>query len=125
MKVTTAWSTAINTEEAVSTAYAKVQRDLGRPPDWLAIHASIEHDSSVLINTLHRVAPAVPVHGGTSCLGVMTGEGFHAADGVGLGLSISSRLLEENQSKIEVESELNKGTTFKLFLPFVQNKNQE
>ena len=46
------------------------------------------------------------------------------SDGVGLGLSISSRLLEENQSKMEVESELNKGTTFKLFLPFVNN-NQE
>jgi signal transduction histidine kinase len=47
------------------------------------------------------------------------------SDGVGLGLSISSRLLQENQSKIDVESEVNKGTTFKLFLPFVQNKNQE
>jgi len=47
------------------------------------------------------------------------------SDGVGLGLSISSRLLEENQSKLEVESEVKKGTTFKLFLPFVQNKNQE
>jgi PAS domain S-box-containing protein len=46
------------------------------------------------------------------------------SDGVGLGLSISSRLLEENQSKIEVESEVNKGTVFKLFLPFVHN-NQE
>ncbi len=46
------------------------------------------------------------------------------SDGVGLGLSISSRLLEENQAKMEVESELNKGTTFKLFLPFV-NTNQE
>lgn len=47
------------------------------------------------------------------------------SDGVGLGLSISSRLLEENQSKMEVESEEKKGTTFKLFLPYVQNKNQE
>lgn len=46
------------------------------------------------------------------------------SDGVGLGLSISSRLLEENQSKIEVESEVNKGTVFKLFLPFIHN-NQE
>ena len=43
------------------------------------------------------------------------------SDGVGLGLSISSRLLEENQSKMEVESQVEKGTTFKLFLPFVEN----
>ena len=47
------------------------------------------------------------------------------SNGVGLGLSISSRLLEENQSKMEVESEEKEGTTFKLFLPYVQNKNQE
>lgn len=86
MKVATAWSTSANTEEAVSTAYAKVQRDLGRPPDWLAVHASVEHDSSALLEALHGVAPGVPVHGGTSCLGVMTEEGFHATDGVGLGL---------------------------------------
>ena len=47
------------------------------------------------------------------------------SDGVGLGLSISSRLLEENQSQIEVESELQKGTTFKIYLPFVKNNTQE
>jgi hypothetical protein len=86
MKAASAWSTSANTEHAVSTAYAKVQHELGGPPDWLAVHASVEHDSAMLINTLNRVAPAVPVHGGTSCLGVMTEEGFHAADGVGLGL---------------------------------------
>lgn len=47
------------------------------------------------------------------------------SDGVGLGLSISSRLLVENQSKIEVESELQKGTTFKIYLPFVKKFSQE
>jgi hypothetical protein len=86
VKVATAWSTSVNTEEAVSAAYAQVRHKLGGPPDWLAVHASVAHDGSVLINTLHEVAPAVSVHGGTSCLGVMTEEGFHAADGVGLGL---------------------------------------
>lgn len=86
MKVTTAWSTSANTEEAVSAAYAKVARELGGAPDWLAVHASVEHDSAVLVDTLHKIAPAIPVHGGTSCLGVMTEAGFHTADGVGLGL---------------------------------------
>jgi hypothetical protein len=85
VKVATAWSTSVNAE-AVSTAYTKVAQELGRPPDWLAVHASVEYDTSALVNTLHKVAPAVPVHGGTSCLGVMTEEGFHTADGVGLGL---------------------------------------
>ncbi len=47
------------------------------------------------------------------------------SDGVGLGLSISSRLLEENQSKIEVESIPGKGAIFKIILPFVKENRQE
>jgi signal transduction histidine kinase len=38
-------------------------------------------------------------------------------DGVGLGLSISSRLIEENGGKISVESDLEKGTRFTIYLP--------
>jgi PAS domain S-box-containing protein len=38
-------------------------------------------------------------------------------DGVGLGLSISSRLIEENGGKMLVESEVNKGTRFIIYLP--------
>ncbi len=47
------------------------------------------------------------------------------SDGVGLGLSISSRLLEENQSKIEVNSVPGEGSAFKIMLPFVQEDRQE
>lgn len=39
------------------------------------------------------------------------------ADGIGLGLSICSRLMEENGGKIDVVSEIDKGTTFILALP--------
>jgi len=38
-------------------------------------------------------------------------------EGVGLGLSISSRLIEENGGRIEVNSELRKGTKFSIYLP--------
>ena len=38
-------------------------------------------------------------------------------DGVGLGLSISSRLIEENSGRILVESEKNQGTRFKIYFP--------
>jgi len=37
--------------------------------------------------------------------------------GIGLGLSISYRIIEDHQGKIEVKSELNKGTTFIVTLP--------
>lgn len=86
MKTATAWSISTNTEEAVSTAYAQLERELGGAPDWLAVYASVKHDGLALVDALRNVAPAVPLHGSTSCLGVMTEEGFHAADGVGLGL---------------------------------------
>lgn len=39
------------------------------------------------------------------------------SDGVGLGLSISSRLIEENGGRVEVSSALGKGTKFSLYLP--------
>jgi two-component system sensor histidine kinase AtoS len=39
------------------------------------------------------------------------------SNGVGLGLSISSRLIEENGGKLEVKSELGHGTVFNIFLP--------
>lgn len=42
------------------------------------------------------------------------------SDGVGLGLSISSRLLEENGGKIELESKEDAGTTFKIYLPIIE-----
>ena len=37
--------------------------------------------------------------------------------GAGLGLSIVFQIIEEHQGKIDVESELGKGTTFRLLLP--------
>jgi PAS domain S-box-containing protein len=39
------------------------------------------------------------------------------SDGVGLGLSISSRLIEENGGQILVESEPDQGTIFKIYFP--------
>lgn len=39
------------------------------------------------------------------------------ASGTGLGLAITNRIVEEHKGRIEVESVLGKGTTFKVFLP--------
>jgi signal transduction histidine kinase len=39
-------------------------------------------------------------------------------EGTGLGLSLVKRLIEANEGKIEVESQVNIGSTFTLLLPF-------
>ncbi len=45
--------------------------------------------------------------------------------GTGLGLSICKRIMEEHGGKIEVESEVNKGTTFTIYLPVKEDKDTD
>ena len=60
-----------------------------------------------------------------------TGKGIHSdklesifdpffttkSDGLGMGLSIVYRIIEDHHGDIDVQSELNKGTTFTIILP--------
>jgi hypothetical protein len=86
MKLATGWSTTLTSEEATREAYRRLQGELSGEPDLLVVYSTVTHDTARIIATLAEVAPGVRIHGGTSCLGVMTGEGFHSTDGVGLGL---------------------------------------
>lgn len=86
MKIATGWSTAPITAEAFDAAYKKLLVALGEAPSYMIVYASVEHSVDELLDALKHKAPDIPVHGGSSCLGVMSAEGFHQQDGVGLGL---------------------------------------
>ena len=86
MKISTGWSTEENSKQAIQQAFQELQLGLGGSPDFLILYTSVEYDSRTIIDYLHEVAPDVPMQGSTSCLGVMTAEGFHSENGRGLGL---------------------------------------
>ena len=86
MQIASAWSTLADAHMAVEEAYEKLIEKLQNPPHLLLVHSSCDYDSEVILKLLRSLAPGVPLQGGTSCLGVLTEEGFHTRDGVGLGI---------------------------------------
>lgn len=86
MRIATAWSVAGDPEQAISGAYSQLVERIGGAPDLLLLHGSATYDWTRVLKRLNELAPGIPVHGGTSCLGVMTEDGFHSEHGVGLGL---------------------------------------
>ncbi len=85
MKIATSWSTDADAA-VVASLYGQLTEKLGATPDLLIVHCSIAYDVEQVIDLLRGCAPGIPLHGSTSCLGVMTEAGFHSADGRGLGL---------------------------------------
>lgn len=86
MKIATTWSTETNTKKAAHTAYDQLCAELGAAPSFLVAYASAAHQGESLLKAIQQKADAVPLHGATSCLGIMSAEGFHQDEGVGLGL---------------------------------------
>ncbi|MBI3899804.1 MAG: FIST C-terminal domain-containing protein [Gammaproteobacteria bacterium] len=87
MHIATSWSTQSDTVKAVEEAYEKLGQSLnGEPPTLLLTYYSNNHDSRTILKRLDALSGNVPIQGGTSCLGIMTQQGFHSADGCGFGL---------------------------------------
>ena len=86
MKIASSWSTERDTNEAVASLWADVMSELGDRPDWVAFYPSVEHDAASAAAAISSHADGTALHGAPSCLGVMTGAGFHTEDGVGMGM---------------------------------------
>ncbi|MFO7598224.1 MAG: FIST N-terminal domain-containing protein [Candidatus Desulfacyla sp.] len=86
MKIASAWSTEPNPETAAAQAYDMLVKKLHDTPRLMLVHSSCEYDNREMVSRLRSLAPGVPLHGGTSCLGVMTEAGFHTREGKGMGI---------------------------------------
>ena len=63
-----------------------LKQQLQGTPHFMFVHSTCNYNNEVLVRRLRTLAPGVPLHGGTSCLGVMTESGFHSQDGKGIGI---------------------------------------
>lgn len=60
----------------------------GNVPDFVVVHMAAGHDATIVQSAIQgKWGPAVAIHGGTSCLGVMTGNGPSISNGEGLGIA--------------------------------------
>lgn len=85
MKITSSAAFA----EATEIAMAEALQGLGDVnPSFLVLHMAAPHDADVArAAIISRFGPSVVLHGGTSCLGVMTGAGASIENGSGLGIA--------------------------------------
>ena len=86
MRIATATSASHASAEATRAAYASLVHRLGGAPSWLVVHPTVAHDLTAILATLAELAPGVPVHGSTTCRGVISAAGFAGDAGFGLGL---------------------------------------
>lgn len=77
MRTASIWATDPDARAAAASAHDRLVARLGGPPTDLVARASISHPPGEVAAVLRERAGGAPVHGGTSCLGVMTEAGLH------------------------------------------------
>ena len=85
MKIATAWTPDLQPGAVIQT-YDRLVAQLGAAPSLLIVHCPVADNVGDMLTALHTHAPQVALHGGTSCLGVMTQAGAHTQNGGGLAL---------------------------------------
>ncbi len=86
MKVASAASVQRDPATAVRDAASVLRATLGADPGLVVVSSSSPYDIDALRIELCAQFPSAMIHGATSCLGVMTEQGYASALGHGLGL---------------------------------------
>lgn len=86
MEMASGFSIEKNSIKAANQAFEQLNQQMKHKPKFMFLYCSVNYDATALLNELGRLAPDSIVHGGTSCLGVMTEKGFHSQDRQGLGV---------------------------------------
>jgi signal transduction histidine kinase len=119
-----------------------VQITVDVPPDLPALLVDAHQIGQVLANLVNNAYQAMPEGGGLTITAEAVQDEVHfsitdtgcgippenlqkifeplfttKARGIGLGLAVSKKLVEVNEGRFQVESTLDVGSTFKLFLP--------
>ena len=85
MKVTIGATNAADTGAAIADALAQVG---DAAPGLIIAHIAATHDGRIVRDAIKaRFGSQTPVHGGTSCLGVMSNAGAFVEGGTGLGIA--------------------------------------
>ncbi|TXD39636.1 hypothetical protein FRC96_06835 [Lujinxingia vulgaris] len=86
MKFASARSVARDPKVAAHEGYQVLAQRLGAAPDIIFVYTTETYDTAAVNGRLAELAGGVPIHGGTSCQGVMTDEGVASDQGHGLAM---------------------------------------
>jgi hypothetical protein len=82
MYLASAFSNHTDVVSAVNSLMAQLDGKV--KPSYLVCYYTENYNVSSLINELKRAFPGIPFHGCSSCLGVMTDQGYHSSPAVAL-----------------------------------------
>jgi hypothetical protein len=86
MKIASACSTEKDIRKAIKACYAQIIEKKINHISWVGIYYTDEYESEDAANQLMNLFGKVPIHGGTSCMGVMSSNGFFSDNGRGMGI---------------------------------------
>lgn len=107
MKINTISSIKQDTKAALDEILVSIA---DKAPDLVLFSGSCLYDFSYIRNSLIEKFPNTPLHGGSSCLGIMTNHGVHNTDGFGMSImTISSDNSDFGTAIIEFDNPFSAG----------------